>query len=909
MPRKLFNVLLGVITVIAVVGAFTSFERKRNAFENLDFAYHWDQGLIRVEAVDPGSNAARAGLKPGDTVLAVGNTPASELDGFKRTLRATGPVMLIVTRGSETFAVRYSAPPMRVDYHYLFLTFIGFLYLAIGLFTLFRGERDESLLFYFVTLLAFIVYAYSPAGEVDSTFKSLWLVEEFARILLPPLTLHFFLKFPRPLFRTRRALAALYAAPAILGLWVADLLLFNNAVAVAAPERSFAIIDRWEMLHFAVYFTLAFVTLTYTYRTAAAVGHRKQIQWIYLGMAVGFIPFLILYLIPFIRTGAGTAYTNLAILPLAFIPLAFAVSILKYKLWDVEVVIKEILAYTVTFIFGMIAFSTVNVLLSSLIAERKAMERNFLAFASGLVIAGVLVPVKGRIESLVEMFLYRETYRHRKAMLEMAQEIATFHDLNDLFDTMRDRLSAAIQLAKMNLYLRDGASLVLYTQENGVPDRVVENDFGVMRERPILLDQPRLPVASPLPAVLLRSGYRVVFPLRHRGELQGLLLCGNKRGDEPLSRDDMQLIGTLTAPLSLAIENARLYGRLRRQLEEIRTLKEYNENIIESSLSAIVVVAADGTLLTANHAFWELTGLSPETDRTIHQIFPALANHGLNSAVSELDYVNERGEEKHLTITASPFNAPDAPSDAIVLVIADVSDRVRLQRELQEKERLAALGLLAAGVAHEVNTPLTGISSYAQMLIADTSPEDPRYSILKKMEQQTFRASHLVNNLLNFAAKRAHTIELVRLADVVRASVAAHEDLLRQKQIAVHLDLDESVTVSGSAFELQQVVTNLLLNAKDAVEPRGKVSIRVTRDRGEALLAVRDDGSGIPPEIVSRIFEPLFTTKRSSGGTGLGLAICHKIVENHRGRITVSSEPGAGATFFISLPLQDPKSH
>jgi GAF domain-containing protein len=124
----------------------------------------------------------------------------------------------------------------------------------------------------------------------------------------------------------------------------------------------------------------------------------------------------------------------------------------------------------------------------------------------------------------------------------------------------------------------------------------------------MMLTTPRLPDPNDVPWRLLSAGYRYVFPLRNRGELQGLLLLGTRRGEEPLSRDDLHLIGTLTAPVALAMENSRLYGKLRRQLDEIRALKEYNENIIESSLSAIAVVSHDGTVLTANQAFWELVG-------------------------------------------------------------------------------------------------------------------------------------------------------------------------------------------------------------------------------------------------------------------------------------------------------------
>ncbi|MEO8218439.1 MAG: ATP-binding protein, partial [Acidobacteriota bacterium] len=766
-------------------------------------------------------------------------------------------------------------------------------------------SRGESLLFFFMTLMSFIVYAYSPAGDVDLLYKVLYLIEDFARIILPPLTLHFFLRFPRPLVRSRWAIPAIYAFPALLALWEIDLLILGNVVPIASLATSSIIVERWQVLHFAIYFTVAFAALAYTYRTASVAGQRRQVQWIFFGMGLGFFPFLFFYLIPFVLKGSETGYTSLAILPLALIPLAFAVSILRYRLWDVEVIIKEVLAYAVTFIFGVVAFSTINLFLSRMIEEQYGMERNFLAFTSGLLIAGVLIPVKGRIESLIDMFVYRDTYRHRKAMIDFAQELASFRDLGELIDSVRERLAAAINLHQLNLYVREGSRFRILQYEQAIPSQITDGDFPVLPvNRPLTLDEPHLPHASEVPGRLIANGYRYLFPLRHRGELQGMLIVGNKRDQEALSRDDTHLIGSITASVALAIENARLYGRLRQQLDEIRSLKEYNEHVIESSSSAIVVVAGDGTVLTANRAFWELVGVGPDSQERIAQLLPAYAELDLPLGMTaEIHSVNRAGQEKYLTVSANAFSAMDAPPGTIVLVLGDVSERVRLERELQDKDRLASLGLLAAGVAHEVNTPLAGISSYAQLILADTPQDDPRYAMLKKMEQQTFRASHLVNNLLNFARNRSSSNEKVDLDDLIRSTVSLHESLFEARHITVHLDIADPVTVHGDHYQLQQVLTNLLLNAKDAVSEGGLISVTLLKEGGWAKIIVSDDGPGIPTEMGRKVFQPLVTTKQAQGGTGLGLAISERIVRSHGGEINLESGGGPGATFSVSLPL------
>src|SRR5438552_2645935 len=229
MRRSIFaNLLILALSMAMIVGAFVSFQRKRSSFERIDFTFSRDNGVIVVKSVDPSSGAAQSGLRPGDKILLIGDTPSNEVEGLQKTLRRIGqPIPMVVSRASQMLRLTYRVPELKIDYPYLILSFIGFLYLAIGLFTLFRGGRQESTLFFFVTLLSFVVYVYTPAGDIDFSYKLLQIVEEIATILLPPLTLNFFLLFPRPIVRHKGLIAALYLPPALLALWDIDLLILN----------------------------------------------------------------------------------------------------------------------------------------------------------------------------------------------------------------------------------------------------------------------------------------------------------------------------------------------------------------------------------------------------------------------------------------------------------------------------------------------------------------------------------------------------------------------------------------------------------------------------------------------------------------------------------------------------------
>jgi two-component system, NtrC family, sensor kinase len=238
-----------------------------------------------------------------------------------------------------------------------------------------------------------------------------------------------------------------------------------------------------------------------------------------------------------------------------------------------------------------------------------------------------------------------------------------------------------------------------------------------------------------------------------------------------------------------------------------------------------------------------------------------------------------------------------------LIVLENVTERAQLEKQLLEREKLSSIGLLAAGVAHEVNTPLAGISSYAQMLIQQIPDNDPKHKLLEKIHLQTLRASGIVNNLLNFSRTGDSDFREVEVNRVLDDTIQLLEPQLRHSQVEIvrHYG-QELMPAQGNASKLQQVFMNLILNARDAMPEGGRLTIQTRMVETSLVIDFRDTGQGIEPENIARIYDPFFTTKDVGQGTGLGLAISYGIIQEHGGRIFVESRPNEGAHFTIKLP-------
>jgi PAS domain S-box-containing protein len=905
---------MATVAIIALGAA--SFTAKVRSFQPLGF----EATAIGETWQVTSATAPSSGLQRGDRILTVNGELVGAGNGMSRAsleeqLTARGHSELLVERDAGLEQIDYRRPPLEIDFAYLLLALTGVIYLIIGLYTLARGADRQVVLFNLWALASATVYLFTAGPPFDALGKTLYLIDDLALLLLPPLTLHFFLTFPRTVTDhtwLKRTIPFLYLPAVVLLTLHLDQIQFGGRFITGPPtEMSVLLSDRLDLIHRSVFILLALGVLVLQLARSRR-DEARQVLWITLGMAGGYVPFLSLYLLPrVVGFEAPKLIGAASVLPLVLVPLSFAYAILRYRLWDIAIIVRDVATYALTLLLGVFGFSLLNLAIDRGIPQDLQIARYVLTFLAGLFVAGLLIPTRQGISSTLQRFHYRGNYRRRRALSKFGHDLLHERNLEKLSSGLLRELEDGLDLDQTNLYLVEGDRLLPVLEESQplsnqllvsrLGDHIWQQDF----ENITAISLPEANLESIQQLFLL--GYRYAFPLTVRERHVGVVVVGYKQDQVPLNSDDLLLVRQMLNQASLAIENAQLVEQLQRQLTEVLELKQFNEEIIESSPAGIVVLDGEDNVVTANVAFANLVGAEPLElrRRNLRYLLPIDDVPTSSDGILALEMSNIDGDLRQLQVSVASLLG-HSPAGMRVVVVQDVTERVEMEKRLKEQERLAALGTMAAGVAHEVNTPLTGISSYAQMLLADTPEEDHRHAILQKVERQTFRAARIVNSLLEYARSSEPGSAPVDMVELVDDAC----DLL-EKQIS-----DRDVTIewrhrpAGPALarvnegELHQVVTNLVLNAVDAVAGRKTrvISLEVRECDEWITITVSDTGTGIENEILDRIFQPFFTTKSDSGGTGLGLSLSHEIVRRYDGQLLAENLPQGGCRLTLRVP-------
>jgi PAS domain S-box-containing protein len=573
--------------------------------------------------------------------------------------------------------------------------------------------------------------------------------------------------------------------------------------------------------------------------------------------------------------------------------------------------------------------------------------RNWVVAAlATLAVVLLLQPVKDAVQNTLDRLFYRDRYDYRRALVGFARDLNADLDVMRLSQRLVSRIVETLVVDRMALMLAPGDPGD--AAEGGASGDFRSRDFESIGDYCCAPEMsalsrgssfvPRLDagdtVALDDPIAVARfaaeevefwrdAGIYYFVPCVFDGRAIAVLALGRKNTDQPLNSEDLALLTAVAGQAATAIENGRLYRRLHLKAEELDGLRAFNENILESLEDGLVVFDAEERVVRWNRALETFYGItraeaigSPLADVFEPSFVEALRaerrENPSGSTLFRVPLIGRKEDAARLLVNATAVPLQSAPHSGAgnvagtILLIENITDRVRLVEQLQLSEKMASIGVLAAGVAHEVNTPLTGISSYTQMLLEHADPADPKTALLEKIERQTFRAAKIVNGLLNLSRSGAPGIERspVDLNTVIADVLSLLEHQFAAAKVKVRRDLSAvSVDVLGVEHQLQQVFLNLFLNARDAMPRGGWLSVATRVDDGHVVAEVSDTGSGIPSEHLARIYDPFFSTKAIGRGTGLGLSITYGIVHEHAGTITCESAVGQGTRFALVLPM------
>ena len=921
--------VLGVAAVLAALGSYNIFLKA--TWTLMDDGVLWVQGAQGVYAarVAPGGPAAQAGIHVNDIVLALDGEEVLTSQQIETHLSRRPPGAHLVydlLRADERRPLEVTVKPLSQGNVSLFyyLSLVGFFSLLVGTIVMLRRPPDRAALhFYAICLLFFLMYSTSYTGKLNLADWTLLWTDTLSILFLPVVFLHFCLAFPERRSSARAWVipAAYMPALALAGAAVASQVLFVTSPPahreVLWQVTSF--IDNWKPIYFATLFAVSFGILLGSYRRTRSLTARKQMKWLVWGTGAGVMPFFLFYAIPFALGREPRQAMELAgYIPLALIPLSLAYAVVKHRLMDVELIFRRTLVYILALaaILGMCLLA-VN-LFQVLLASDQEPHVTVIAILSTLVVALLFSPVKNRIQEGIDRLFFRERYNSRRALLRLSQDLNADLDLGRMAERLLQGVHDALGVSSLALFLpHDDGGFWIFKDLGCTPAACLAHlPPGGSLVKALAAGEPVLaeahaelyPEAGPLDL----SHY---FPCRVKGEVIAILGVGRKDLFDPLNSEEVDVLQALAGQAATAVMNGRLYHSLREKANELQELTEYNENIIESMDSGILVLNLDGKVVRWNRAMEGLYRKKKDEvlGSRLDEIFPEAFLEALRGSlvlgrneeianIYKLHLPCHDGRALRVNVSVAPFKVGSGERCGTIVIVDDVTVRMGLEEQLQHSEKMASIGILAAGVAHEVNTPLTGISSYTQMLRQQIKNDDPRSALLEKIEKQTFRAAKIVNNLLNFSRSSKAEFENLDTNKVLLDVLSLLEHQLERGRIKVRKELNDLPLVRGNENRLQQVFFNLILNARDAMPKGGWLTLATRAEDDAVVVEVRDTGHGIKPEHVRRIYDPFFTTKGIGRGTGLGLSISFGIVQEHGGAIFVESVPGQGTTFQVALP-------
>src|SRR5579859_704975 len=854
------TVILALLTVATVVFAYINWQKESQVIVSTDGVWWKEEaGFLVAKGVAPNGPGEKAGIKVGDRLLRINNLPkdqtiksSAEKEHYLDRSGVYSRATYLLDRQGVSIEVPSVIPVPADNSMNQGLRLIALIYLGIGLYVLFRRwTAPKSTHFYIFCLVSFVLYSFHSTGK-HNTFD--WTIDWgnlSAGLLQAALFLHFALTFPERRHGKKPGwLVTLVYLPGlfVLGAWI-----FSRLTLLATQSLLWHL-ESLQMLYTTVYFVVAAVVLWRSYHRATTPLQQQQMKWISRGTVLAIGPYTLIYVLPYLFGIQPTQAMKVSVLSLVFLPVAWGYAIVRYRLMDVDIIFKRGVAYTLATAAIVGAYFVLIGSLAGSITNKFPNTGTAGLIAVIIITALVFEPLKNWIQVRVDRFFYRKRYDYRRTLIEFGRELSSEMDLSATLSSVIDRLSRTLLVDRIAIFLATDA------EANGF---VMEKSFGIsytgsldlsflVVERPeqyaghIFFDNTRKALQESVTAreTIAKLNLNYYIPCTVQGRTIAVMGLGKTMAGDFLSSEDVELLETLAGYIGIAIQNARLYASLEQKASEYERLKDFNENIVESISVGVLAVDLEDRIESWNSQMEVMYAMprSQVLGERLSEIFPAefveefyrvRQSPGIHN-LYKFRMNTRAGDTRIANVAIAPLVTRKFSVIGRLIIVDDITERMELESQLSQAEKLSSIGLLAAGVAHEVNTPLAVISSYAQMASKQVDGDAKLGPLLEKITRQTFRASEIVNNLLNFSRTSATEFNEVDLNKIISDTLALLEHQLKTSHIKVESHFYDGLPmIHGNAGKLQQVFLNLFMNAKDAMAGQGGTLSIATSNRSE----------------------------------------------------------------------------
>ena len=614
--------------------------------------------------------------------------------------------------------------------------------------------------------------------------------------------------------------------------------------------------------------------------------------------------------------------------------LIIAYGISTRKIMDVGFFVRRVTSYTVLTAYLLALYLLVWWLVATAAKPLYPNESRTLAhLAAALVVAFAMAPARGISQRFANrLFIGSRGMDFQSTMKEAANILKSVTTLQDLLDRFAKTIGEAVGTDRVFILLPEKESYAQHypavsADADGSELRLSRNhpmiSYLETNQEVLVLDElHRIRKTAELEDAaeeMWRLKTAVALGIFSRQHLAGVMLLGSRLSGRIYGAVEQNALQVLCGQLAVAIDNAQLFT-------EVENARIYNETLLENLTTGVIAAGADERVTVFNNEAGQITGLNPREiiDYSLDRL-PAR----LREILCETLRTGDRQENSELMLPLGDYNAVVRASSSIfhgqqgemlgaLVVLTDITALKRLELQIRRSDRLASLGTLSAGMAHEIKNPLVSIKTFAQLLPERYQDSDFRDTFSNLIGHEIDRIDSLVNQLLRFARPAKPVLAPMHVHDALEKSLQLVGHRLYQKEIKLTRSWQADVdTIRADADQLEQVFLNFFLNAMDAMKRGGELHVTTeihaatgwvtaisgtNGDSHEILrVSIRDDGEGIRKEDIAHVFDPFFTTK--DYGTGLGLSVVHGIIQEHGGQIEVESELQKGTAFHILLPL------